>query len=99
MTAVTIETLRIKIDKDLTLELSPEKARKLRDVLLEVFPDQKPAPIVIERYLHEWPYRYWEPYYWTTSGPSSDQCLNNGYTQVARPSDTSAATLFCSVEG
>ena len=53
MTAVTIETLRIKIDKDLTLELSPEKARKLRDVLLEVFPDQKPAPIVIERYLHE----------------------------------------------
>jgi hypothetical protein len=95
MDKVTIDKLRIKIDDELTLELSPEKAKALRNCLLELFPSRYDLrPIVIEKHIHEWPYRYWEPYHWTCG----DTNAQLDQTQVYDNTSGQQGTLYCSVD-
>ena len=41
---VKIENLRIRVEEGLVIEITPEKAIKLRDALLEIFPSAPSAP-------------------------------------------------------
>ena len=83
MDKIEIQSLRIKIDENTTLDLSMDKARKLRDALLEVFPTNRaPDTILIDRYRD-----FSRPYYpsWTTGA-------NTG------SGDPTVSPLCCDVE-
>ena len=96
MSKITIEALKIKIDEELTLDLSVDKARKLRDALLELFPTPVVSPIVIEKHIHEWPYYRWQPYRWTSAEGHLPGYDSASTTQPPAQGYESQA-LFCNV--
>ena len=91
---VKIENLRIRVEEGLVIEITPEKAIKLRDALLEIFPSapSAPQPIIIEKHIREWPYYRWEPYYWgNTTGATA---VYGGPVQT----ELTSGTLMCNLE-
>ena len=90
--SIKIENLRIRVKDDLVIEITPEKAIKLRDALLELFPaaPSTQAPIIIEKHIHDWPYYRWTPYYWGNT--TGDAVVYGSAGSV------SSGTLMCNLE-